>query len=284
MMYGERILARSLSSGAIPDKFGNVWQYHSRSDRHSKVGCWGVLFDLMLACPLLRSHTEHNTVAFGINHEMTDFVSGRRKNLDLVICLPRGDASSHQQVTFGDLISQYDIQLTSLELEAFNSLPKLARKPVGEVLVALESKACMTAHTKAAPRLFDELSSAAQCINGSAPSAIAVGHVLVNTSDHFVSSDRNRIHRSATNRVDSHDPQPQSAEKALGTARRLTVRGYSTERGFDAVGVTMLNGANDGTPYIIPPGPPCLPSNDPLSYEMMIHRLSGLYDTRFQNR
>ena len=284
MMYGELILARSLSSGAIADKFGNSWQYHSRSDRHSKIACWGVLFDLMLACPLLRSHATNGTVAFGINHEMTDFVSSRRKNLDLVICTPRSDPKLRKKVTFGDLIGGYDIQLAGPELDAFNSLPELVRKPVGEVMVALESKACMTAHTKAAPRLFDELSSAAQCINGSAPSAIAVGHVLVNTSPQFVSSDRNKLHRSATNRVDSHDPQPQSWEKALGTARKLTVRGYATERGFDAVGVTMLNGINDGTPFIIPSAPPSLASNDPLAYESMIHRLSGLYDTRFQNR
>ena len=284
MISGERILARSLSSGAIPDKFGNSWQYHSRSDRHSKIACWGVLFDLLLSCPLLRRHTAHGTIGFGINHEMTDFVTGRRKNLDLVICLPRSDAKAPRQVAFGDLIEQYDIQLAAPELDAFNSLPMLLRRPVGEVLVALEAKACMTAHTKAAPRLFDELSSAAQCINGSAPSAIAVGHVLVNTSDHFVSSDRNRRHRTATNRDDSRDPQPISWEKALGTARRLTVRGYATDRGFDAVGVTMLKGVNDGNPFVVPSVPPRLPSNDPLSYESMIHRVSGIYDTRFQNR
>ena len=106
----------------------------------------------------------------------------------------------------------------------------------------------------------------------------------MNSAEQFVSSDRNKRGRSATNREDSRDPQPQSLKKALGTARRLTVRGYATERGFDAVGVTMLNGINDGSPYVIPPAPPSLPANDPLSYEMMIHRLSGLYDTRFQNR
>lgn len=50
------------------------------------------------------------------------------------------------------------------------------------------------------------------------------------------------------------------------------------------MGVTMLHGVNDGTPYTIPPVPPSLPSNDPLSYQRMIHRVSGLYDTRFQNR
>lgn len=223
-MYGDRILARSLSVGAIADKFDNAWQYHSRSDRHSKIACWGVLLDLMLTCPLLRSHAASDRIGFGINHEMTDFVTGRRKNLDRVVCLPRTDTKSRPALSFGDLTTQYEIDLRAKELDDFNSLPRLVRRPVGDVLVALEAKACMTAHTKAAPRLFDELSSASQCINGSAPNAIAVGYVLVNTSDQFVSSDRNKRHLDETNRIVSRNSQPESLEKALATARRLTQR------------------------------------------------------------
>ncbi len=41
-VYGPEILARYLSTPGDPDKHGNAWQYHPRSDRHSKVGCWGV--------------------------------------------------------------------------------------------------------------------------------------------------------------------------------------------------------------------------------------------------
>jgi len=283
-MHGERVLVRSLTAGAIADQFKNAWQYHSRSDRHSKIACWGVMLDLMLTCPLLRAQAEHNRIGFGINHEMTDFVTGRRKNLDLVVCLPRADSPQQSEITFDKLIRRYDIDLRENEVRDLNSLPRLVLKPVGDVLIALEAKACMTAHTKAAPRLFDELSSAAQCINGSAPNAIAVGYVLVNTSDRFISSDRNKQHMASAGQVISRDTQPESLEKALGTARRLTVRGYATERGFDAVAVTMLHGGNDGTPFTIAPIPPGLPPNDPLNYERMIHRVSGLYDTRFQNR
>jgi hypothetical protein len=36
-----------------PDRHGNLWQYHSRGDRHSKVACWGILLDLMASCPPL---------------------------------------------------------------------------------------------------------------------------------------------------------------------------------------------------------------------------------------
>lgn len=282
-MNGEQILTRSLSRGAIPDKFGNLWQYHSRSDRHSKIACWAVLFDLMQTCPLLRSHIAAGKVGFGINHEMADFVTGRHKYLDLVVCIPRDEPTPGAR-TFSALVSQYDIDLSSAEADVLKVLPSFRCTAVGEVLVALEAKACMTAHIKAAPRLFDELASASQCINGSTPSAIAVGYVLVNTSDSFVSSDRNR-HRLTDKPLEvTHDSQPDSLQKAVTTARRLTVRGYSSDRGFDAVGVTMVSGVNDGTPFTVAQSPPALAPNDPLNYYRMIQRLAGLYDTRFQNR
>ena len=49
-MDGPGILARSMSTPRITDKFGNAWQYHSRSDQHSKVACWALLFDLLHQC------------------------------------------------------------------------------------------------------------------------------------------------------------------------------------------------------------------------------------------
>jgi len=87
-MYGPSILVRTLSSAGRRDRFNNHWQYHSRSDHHSKVACWGVVFDLMATTPLLRRHVAVGAVCFGINHEMRDFVHDRKKNLDLVLCTP----------------------------------------------------------------------------------------------------------------------------------------------------------------------------------------------------
>ena len=281
-MFGEQILARSLSVAAVNDSFGNVWQYHSRSDRHSKISCWGVLFDVLIACPLIRQHAVEGKIRFGINHPMTDFVTGREKVLDLVVCIPRAEAGLPE--TFGSLADRYAISLTAQEQSRLASLPDLLEGPVGDVLIALESKACMTAHHKAAPRLFDELTSAAQCINGSAPGAIAVGHSVVNTSPQFISSDRNKKRFRGTVRVVSRDNQPASWEKTLATIRRLVVRGHATERGYDALAVTMLSMVNDGSPVVVATTPPALPANDSLNYQRMIARISGLYDTRFQNR
>ena len=90
-MYGPDILVRTLSSPTRRDKSGNLWQYHSRSDHHSKVACWGVIFDLVLTTPLLRRHIDAGVVCFGINHEMRDFVhamlEGRQPECDLELAI-----------------------------------------------------------------------------------------------------------------------------------------------------------------------------------------------------
>jgi hypothetical protein len=53
-MNGPDILVRTLSRTNVSDKYGNPWQYHSRSDHHSKVACWGIVFDLLRSSSLLR--------------------------------------------------------------------------------------------------------------------------------------------------------------------------------------------------------------------------------------
>lgn len=283
-MFGEQILARSLTSPTVEDQFENVWQYHSQSDRHSKIACWGVLLDLLSSCPLLCEHIALKKVVFGINHPMTDFVSRRQKNLDLVVCTPRNTESRRRPRTFGDLVEEFDITLFAEERAALEGLPVLVEGPVGDVLLALESKACMTAHVKAAPRLFDELTSAAQCINGSAEAAIAVGHVIVNCSPTFVSTVRNKRTKSGDAFEVTKHPQPESANKILETVRRLPIRGHATERGYDAIAITALNLINDDTDVTLASSPPALASDDPLNYERMIRRVAGIYDSRFQRR
>jgi len=84
-MDGPNILCRTMTVPSITDEHGNSWQYHSRSDRHSKVACWGTLFDLLQYSALLRRHVEQGNVAFGVNHEFADFRTRRKKKLDLVI-------------------------------------------------------------------------------------------------------------------------------------------------------------------------------------------------------
>jgi len=284
-MLGPEIVARSMTLQRIADKFGNEWQYHPRSDRHSKVACWVVLLDLLLRCALLRRHASEGKVAFGINHTMIDFTNGRQKNLDLVLCEPRSsDTPSRRPVTFADLADRFEVALTSDEQAELLALPPLYRRDVGDVLLALEAKACMTAHQKAGPRLYDELTSAWNCINGSAPQAIAVGFGMVNASEEFISPDRNRFSLAENPPVVNTEPQPAAALGAHERIRALRVRGHVNERGYDAVGILTVLARNDSTPIALAPSPPGLSPSDPLHYERMIFRTAGLYDGRFAAR
>src|SRR5439155_5994792 len=79
LMDGPEIIRRSISAARIPDRYGNVWQYHSRSDRHSKVACWVIAFDLMDRSPLFRDHIATGKVVLGVNHTLRDFQTQRKK-------------------------------------------------------------------------------------------------------------------------------------------------------------------------------------------------------------
>src|ERR671932_760620 len=88
------------------------WQYHSRSDLHSKVACWGVLFDLLQQSRVLRGHAQSGKVIFGVNHELRDFGTGRKKKLDLVIARP---TDPPEAFTLGDLADQWHVELTTAQ-------------------------------------------------------------------------------------------------------------------------------------------------------------------------
>jgi hypothetical protein len=282
-MIGPDVLVRSLSAQRIPDQYGNNWQYHPQSDRHSKIACWAVLFDLLQHCPLLRRHVAEGKVGFGINHTMTDFTSDRQKDLDLVISIPRDEPSANPS-RFADLAHQYQVQLTAREQQILNDLPPLLSRPVGDVLLALEAKASMGAQVRAGPRLYDELTSAWQCINGSAPQAIAVGFGMVNASSEFISPKMNKFSLAERSPVVGREAQPNGVQHVQGRFRSLRVRGHVTERGYDAVGVVTVEMRNDGSPATLAPSPPALAPGDSLHYERMILRVAGLYDGRFLTR
>ncbi len=286
-MFGQRIIARSIEAAHIADQHGNRWQYHSRSDRHSKVACWVVLFDVLQRCGLLRRHAEMGKVAFGINHQMIDFRTDKRKDLDLVICEPlesEPDEEPGRWRSFAQLAEEYGVLLDDRERAALAALPRFEHRPVGDVLVALEAKAAMTAHVRAAPRLFDELTSAYTCINGSSQHAVAVGLVMINASEEFVSSDRNKKGFDPAHPEITTERQPNGAQVILDRVKKLRVRSHTTEHGYDAVGVYPLMLRNDGGPVSLPdiPGFPARGEN--YHYETMVTRIASLYEGRFLTR
>lgn len=278
-MHGPHILVRTMSASTRRDRFGNEWQYHSRSDHHSKVACWGVIFDLLASTPLLRRHVEAGVVCFGINHEMRDFVHDRKKNLDLVLCTPGGTSS---KATLAGIASGYDIDLTDEERALLEELPTLQRAPVGSVLMALEAKACMTAHQRALPRLYDELNSSHLTVHGASEQAIAVGFAMVNLASDYLSPDLNKKNRQSDPEW-SHHNQPRDALLAIDKIKQLPRRAKVGDAGYDALSIVVIDMPNDGTPVQLVTQSPAPRPGDIYYYDAMLARLSGLYATRFKD-
>ncbi len=278
-MNGPAILARTLSSASIRDRYRNDWQYHSRSDHHSKIACWGVIFDLMASTPLLRRHVEVGAVCFGINHEMRDFVHDRKKNLDLVLCTPGGATTTETLASMG---RSYQIELTDEERIVFDKLPQLVRAPVGSVIMALEAKACMTAHQRALPRLYDELNSSHLTVHGASDQAIAVAYTMVNVAENYLSPDLNKKNKLSDPEWSKHK-QPRDAQLAIDKIKQLPRRSKVGGVGYDAISIVVIDMANDGSAVKLVSGPPAPPKGDIYNYENMIARLSGIYATRFKD-
>lgn len=293
-MHGPSILARTLSiattgAGSKPFAYGNEWQYHSQSDRHSKIACWGMTLDLLTSCPLLRSHIAEGKVGLGINHELRDFRNNKKKNLDMVLCRAaplQGKGGSKGGVRgardFAALSDAYGLKLTESERRLLKKLPALQIAGVATVLVATEAKATMTAYLKARPRLKDELTSSHQTIHGDNESAIAAGLVLINGASSFISPGMNKYDlRTHAATVSTHR-QPADAEKIVTGLRDIQRRSSPSDAGFDALGVIVVDCRNDGSPITqITRHPPAPTPVDDFDYARFVHRVAHLYTTRF---
>ncbi len=282
-MHGTRILAQTLAKPCVLDKkLRNAWQYHPRSDHHSKVACWGILFDLLLTSRMLVEHFATGRVAFGINHEMRDFRTGRKKNLDLVICTP-GTAKdgTPPRADFRALAKAWCVAMDGQVVAALEGLPPIRQGAVGEVHIALEAKACMTEHRKARPRLYDELSSSHQTIHGSAANAIAAGFVMVNAAEEFISPGRNKWSLAETAAEISKHKQPDDTLAVIEKLKEIPRRASTQESGFDALGIVIVRLRNDGSPLEIVDTAPALDPGDVVHYDAMIRRTAKLYEARF---
>jgi len=210
---------------------------------------------------------------------MRDFVHDRKKNLGLVLSTPGGPATSQ---TFASIATDYKIELTREERTAFEGFPRLARAPVGSVLMALEAKACMTAHQRALPRLYDELNSSQLTVHGASDQAIAVAFTMVNVADSYLSPDMNKKNRSSDPEWSKHK-QPRDAQLAIDKIRQLPRRSKVGDVGYDAVSIVVIDMANDGSAVKLVEGPPAPSKGDIYNYDGMIARLSGIYATRFKD-
>lgn len=277
-MHGPGILTRTMSVPRVMGKSRDFWQYHSRSDHHSKVACWGILFDLLRESPVLREHVASGAVIFGLNHEMRDFKHNRKKDLDLVLASPRS-VPEPGRPGFKALAKSYGIDLTAAEKRELAALPDVRLAQVGAVQMALEAKACMTEHVKALPRLYDELNSSHETIHASAEEAIAVGLVMVNLAAHFKSPGRQGA--PGTKPVISPHSQPGVTERVVEKIEEMARRGKLGEQGFDALSIIVIECVNDGTPVRLVERPPAPKAGEIYEYDTMIRRVAQTYASRF---
>jgi hypothetical protein len=276
-MRGPEIIARSLSGYRSVGKSRSKWQYHSRSDHHSKVCCWAIAFDLLRTSSLLRRHVADGKVTIGVNHTMADFRSSRRKDLDLVVARPTATSATPGE-SLRALGERNGIVLTDEDRHEFGSLPDVAPRPVGVVLMALEAKAAATEHKKAESRMYDELNSSQATVHGAADQAVAIGLALVNIASEFVSPGRQK-HRGPRH-LNRHK-QPQAAASLIAKLRELPRRSRPGDDGFDALGILVVDLRNDGSPVRIEEGPPAPAATDVDNYDSMIVRAATAYDYRF---
>ena len=290
-MFGPSLITRTLSEVRTFGVEERRWQYHSRSDHHSSISCWAIMFDLLLNCALLRKHVEDGKVGFGLNHELRDFQSNKKKCLDLVICRPQvsGNVTGFYSHALGQTVSTFADQAVHLKVPlapdeklALEALPELPIVKVGMVHIALEAKAAMTEFSKARPRLFSELDSSITIINGHASHAVAAALVMINAADEFVSPVKNRRHFDSGNiKKNIHRGQPALARSIIDTVGHLKRRSDDRQRGFDAIGVVVVDMKNDGSPCLLMAAPPAPSPSDSIHYEQLIHRIAAQYAQRF---
>ncbi len=236
-----------------------------------------VVFDLLQQSTLLRDHALSGTVIFGVNFEMRDFATGRQKKLDLVIARPAGTGITGSK-TLAQTADEWGVVLEPEQRSKLVGLPALQQGVVGAPLIALEAKAAMTAHTKARPRLYDELNSSHLTVHGASRQALAVGFVMVNVSATFVSPARQG--RGRSNIVSTHR-QPRDAEGIIAKVREIPRRVGPGSSGFDGLAIVAVECANDGSRVALVTDPPAPQPGDIYHYETMVTRVANEYDTTF---
>lgn len=274
-MRGPEILVRTMSVPSTRGSSTRAWQYHSRSDRHSKVACWTMLFDLLLECDVIRRRAEEGRLGFGINYVMVGPIN---KTLDLVLTVLPPSRPQAKRRSFADLVDVYEIVLDDSDRAALKGLPIVEEDlpdDVSEVSIAMEAKACMTEHVKSLPRLHAEILATGYLAKRAAPHCISVSYSLVNAAPVF------RTPSGNGQQVNTHS-QPDDARRVVKMlSEALPLAADSKQLGFDAIGVTVIKCQNDGTPVVLEADPPAPGKTDHVHYDRMIRSVCASFRSQF---
>lgn len=273
---GPQILARTMSVARSIGKSTKKWQYHSRSDHHSKVACWCVVFDMLECCDVFRRDATDGAVSVAVNHLMTGPIN---KTLDLVVCRPTPRKADARRKTFQDLAKTFQIDLSEEDSQRLDSLPSVAveeKDDVSEVLVALEAKACMTKHSGSIPRLHAEILATGFLAKQAVRSCLTVSYTVINAAPHFITP-------SEGHKKNLHN-QPTDAKSVID----MIVKGIPSATsfphlGYDAVGITVIECRNDGSPVELVDTTPAPTIKDFFHYQRMLQTVCSEYRSRFSS-
>ena len=272
-MRGPTILARSMSIATRRGKNPPAWQYHSRSDSHSKIACWTLLFDLLLECDAVREAAAQGRLGFGINHVMVGPIN---KTLDLVLTVVPPSRTTARRKTFAEMVETLDVALDDADRIALLNLPVIYRdrkEDVSEVAVAVEAKACMTKHVSAIPRLHAEILATGYLAKRAAPRCVSVSYSLVNAAVTFESP-------SGKRKVSRHN-QPEDTRRVVQMlSQAIPTASDSRDYGYDVVGTTVVDCRNDGSPVTVVHRAPAPTTNDHTHYERMLRSLCSEFRGR----
>lgn len=285
-MLGPEIICRTMSRQRLYGKGDDarLWQYHSRSDYHSKVAAVALMIDLMLESPELRAHIAAGEVGYSVNPKLRDRAN-REKTLDMRFARIDETAPVRKARSLERLAEDLELQLDDAERAALRSLPAVHEARSKADLVVFENKACMTAFSKAAPRLRNELEGAVGAINDSDPLTVAGGLVLINAAETFVSPVfRDNGYVEPPERRVSHHTQPEDARGASEKLQKIPLRNTGSATGYDALGIIVVSARNDETPWRVVSDPACgaPEDHDIWNYTRVVQHMAKLYRQRFK--
>lgn len=275
-MRGPEIIARTMSVATARGATGGgaAWQYHSRSDHHSKLACWALMFDLLLECDVLRKAAADGRIAFAVNHVMVGPIN---KTLDMVVTLVDPLPADVASRSFEDMAGELGIRLADEDRGALQQLPplRIARKQdVSEVVIALEAKACMTEHVKSIPRLHAEILATGYLARKAAQHCITVSFTLVNAAQTFRSP-------GTRGKVTRHK-QPSDAMRVIEMlSRAVPLADELGGFGYDVKGVSVIDCRNDGSPVQVVTSAPLVRTDLHVHYDRMVRSICSAFRGRF---
>lgn len=224
--------------------------YNSRSDKHSNALAEAIVQDLLQRCPPIAQKASEGRLVYDLNFTIING-TGDDWNIDLVIGEP----------PFGEL--QHDLS------------GGIVKTPPSTIQIAIELKAIMTEHHKAARNRKRDFEAHHANVHQYNPAAIAGGVVIVNGSETFLSPLRRdgkpTIHRDPPALVGFCTDQMRAVRARPGN-----------ENGLDARAVIVVDYDNidqSRTRFITKRPAPQV--GDPLHYDYFIQQICNLYRERF---